>query len=59
MAMLYFLMGILFTYLAFTSVKETVWNATTILLAIVATLDFGVGYRYLRMHVKGKNNQTK
>ncbi len=55
MAILYFGMGILFAYLAFTSAKETVWNATTILLAIVATLDFGVGYRYLRMHVKNKS----
>lgn len=49
-------MGIFFAYLAFTYAKETVWNATTILLALVATLDFGMGYRYLRMHQK---NQSK
>lgn len=45
-------MGVLFTYLAFTSIDDTIWNATTILLLIVATLDFGVGYRYLRNHMK-------
>lgn len=48
-------MGLIFAYLAYTSAKETVWNATTILLAIVATLDFGVGYRYLRMHLKNES----
>jgi len=52
--MLYFLMGILFTYVAFTSAKETVWNATTILCAIVATFDFGIGYHYLRTHMKNR-----
>ncbi|MEI3614771.1 YdiK family protein [Pseudogracilibacillus sp. SO30301A] len=52
MAILYFLMGLLFAYLAYTSVQDTIWNATTILLAAVAALGFGVGYRYLRMHLK-------
>jgi len=55
MAILYFLMGLIFAYLAYTSAKETVWNATTILLAIVATLDCGVGYRYLRIHLKNES----
>ncbi|PXW87867.1 uncharacterized protein DUF4305 [Pseudogracilibacillus auburnensis] len=52
MAIFYFIMGILFTYLAINSINDTIWNTTTILLAVVATLDFGVGFRYLRMYKK-------
>lgn len=51
-------MGFLFAYLAYTSVTDTVWNMVTILLALVATLDFGVGLKYLNMHFKNKKKES-
>ena len=59
MAIIYILMGILFTYLAIDSVEETPWNFVTILFAAIATLDFGVGIRSLRIHFQLKNNSKK
>ncbi|MGG2017054.1 YdiK family protein [Bacillus sp. S10(2024)] len=47
MATLYFLLGCIFTYLAITSVKDTIWNFYTILLAIMATVDFNLAIRLL------------
>lgn len=52
-------MGFLFAYLAYTSVTDTVWNATTVLLTLVATLDFGVGFRYLRIHFRKNNHENE
>ena len=57
-AIFYFVMGILFAYLAYTSVTDTVWNLATILLTIVAALDFGIGFRYMNMHFKAKKNES-
>ncbi|WP_020063195.1 YdiK family protein [Bacillus sp. 123MFChir2] len=47
MATLYFLLGCIFTYLAITSVKDTIWNFYTILLAVMATVDFNLAIRIL------------
>ncbi|WP_368655157.1 YdiK family protein [Ornithinibacillus sp. 4-3] len=47
-------MGIVFTYLAVNSVTDTIWNFTTVVLALIATLDFGVGIRFLNAHLKTK-----
>jgi len=41
-------MGIFFTYLAFLQAGETVWNILTIILLLIATFDFVVGFHYLR-----------
>ncbi|MEH7381973.1 YdiK family protein [Bacillus sp. JJ1533] len=54
MGIIYALMGILFTYIAINSAKETVWNFSTILLAVVATFDFGVAIRMFALHFKIK-----
>ncbi|WP_102028736.1 YdiK family protein [Salirhabdus sp. Marseille-P4669] len=59
MAILYFLMGSGFTYIAVQSVEDTVWNLTTIILALVATLDFAAAIRLLTVHVKLKNSKKK
>ncbi len=48
MAILYFLMGALFTYMGFQYAEETVFNPLTILLLLVAALDFFVGFRYIK-----------
>ncbi|PEA55554.1 hypothetical protein CON64_06405 [Bacillus pseudomycoides] len=47
MATLYFLLGCIFTYLAITSVKDTIWNFYTLLLAVMATVDFNLAIRIL------------
>jgi len=59
MAILYFLMGIFFTYLAIDSVTDSSWNLITFVLAVIATLDFGVGIRALRVYFKLKRNHKK
>lgn len=57
MAIVYLAMGILFTNLAIQWADETIWNTATIVLAIIATLDFGVGIRFLRIYFKTKNKK--
>ncbi|MEI4804527.1 YdiK family protein [Bacillus sp. NPDC077411] len=47
MATLYFLLGCIFTYLAITSVQDTIWNFYTLLLAVMATIDFNFALRLL------------
>ncbi|HDX9591152.1 YdiK family protein [Bacillus multifaciens] len=47
MATLYFLLGCIFTYLAITSVKDTIWNFYTLLLSVMATVDFNLAIRLL------------
>ncbi|GGA76225.1 YdiK family protein [Ornithinibacillus halotolerans] len=54
MAIIYFAMGCLFIYVAIQSAEETIWNFITILFALVATLDFGAGIRYMRLHYQLK-----
>ncbi|MBB6285110.1 MULTISPECIES: YdiK family protein [Geobacillus] len=43
----YFILGVLFTYLAIESAHETIWNASTIALAALAAFDFGTAFRLL------------
>jgi hypothetical protein len=53
-AFVYFLMGVLFTYLSIQSAKDTIWNFFTIVLAILATMDFGTAIRLLTIHFRNK-----
>lgn len=59
MFIIYFVMGTLFTYMAIQSTGESIWNFSTIILAIIATLDFGVGFRMLTIHLKLKQKDKK
>lgn len=59
MFVIYFLLGILFTYMAIQSTGESGWSFITILLAVFATLDFGVGSRMLVIHFKLKQKEKK
>ncbi|MCA0970428.1 YdiK family protein [Halobacillus litoralis] len=61
MAFLYFGMGVAFTYIAAQAAGETVWNATTLLLAIVATFNIAVAIRLFNLHLKisQKDNNNK
>ncbi|MBH0231540.1 YdiK family protein [Halobacillus yeomjeoni] len=59
MAVLYFGMGVAFTFIATQAVEETVWNATTIILAVVATFNIAVSIRLFNLHVRIKNSKKK
>lgn len=59
LAIVYLAMGALFVNLAIKWADDTVWNAATIALALIATLDFGVGIRFTRIHFKTKHNKSK
>jgi NADH:ubiquinone oxidoreductase subunit K len=54
MAVIYFIMAILFIFLAIDNVEETVWNLTTIIMASIAALDIAVALRLLASHFKMK-----
>ena len=55
-AIVYFIMGIAFIYIAIRSAADsgTVWNLITLLLAGVATLDFIVGFRLASNYFRSK-----
>lgn len=55
----YILLGFLFTYLAVISGDDTIWGIRTLLPAIIATFDFGIGIRLLRIHFHIKKKQEK
>lgn len=57
MAIVYIVMGVLFINLAISWAEETVWNPATIALAIIATLDFGVAIRYVKIYFKSKKDK--
>ena len=57
MSFLYFLMGAVFTYIAVQSANESIWNFTTIILAVVATFDFAVAIRLVSLHFRVKNSK--
>ncbi|WP_010529430.1 YdiK family protein [Lentibacillus jeotgali] len=59
LGIIYFLLGILFTYVAILSADETIWNFLTMLLAFFATLDFGVSIRMFMIHSKIKKHNKK
>ncbi|WP_100012599.1 YdiK family protein [Lentibacillus sediminis] len=59
MAIIYFLMGILFIYIATQTAGDTVWNVTTIILAVVATMEIGVGIRLVVLHFHWKNKKKE
>ncbi|UFT99840.1 YdiK family protein [Radiobacillus kanasensis] len=58
-ASLYFVIGILFTYLAINTVEDTVWNFTTILLLLFATTDFVISIRLVMLHLAIKKAKKK
>ncbi|MEC5425905.1 YdiK family protein [Virgibacillus sp. C22-A2] len=57
LAVVYFLMGIFFIYIAVLSAVDTIWNAATLVIALFATLNFGVSIRLLSLHVRLKKKK--
>lgn len=58
-AIFYFIMGAVFIYFAFGTIEETVFEPLTMLLIVLATLEFGVAIRFLQFHIKLKRHQKK
>jgi len=56
-AIIYLLLGILFTYIAITSAGETIWTPTTILFIFVATLGFLAFFRFLFRYIRQLKNK--
>jgi hypothetical protein len=44
---IYLFLGVLFTYFAVQNVQESGWGIFTILLAVLATFDFGSGVKMI------------
>lgn len=59
MAIIYFLMASLFIYIAVNSVTDTIWNTLTIVFTIVAALDLTVSFRFMRVHLRIKQQNKK
>ncbi|KGP89944.1 hypothetical protein N780_07605 [Pontibacillus chungwhensis BH030062] len=59
MAFLYFIMGILFTYIAILSVEETIWNLITLVCSFVATVNFAVAIRLFMLFLKMNKSNKK
>lgn len=45
-------LGCIFTYIAIYYGGDTVWSFRTLLPALFATFDFGVGIRFIRAHFR-------
>lgn len=58
MGFMYLLIGIMFTYLAIQNADNGLWNISTILLMVVATLDFVVAIRSFYLHLILKNKKS-
>ncbi len=54
-------MGVLFLYFAIQRANEigTIWNWQTLIFAGVATLDFGLSIKFIRIHLHHKNNKKE
>lgn len=59
MGIFYFAMGILFTYLAISSVEDTIWTIPTIILMLLATFDFSISIRMFAFSAKMKKAKNK
>jgi len=59
MAIIYFLMGLFFIYVAILSAEETIWNVITIVLTLFATLEIGVSIRLMNLYIKMKKSKNK
>ncbi|KHE71412.1 YdiK family protein [Halobacillus sp. BBL2006] len=59
MAFLYFGLGLAFTYIAAQAVEDTIWNAITILLSIIATFNIAVAIRLVNLQRRIQKSKDK
>lgn len=57
-AIIYFILGSMFLWLAIQTADDTIWTFKTIFLAGIATLDFGLAIKLIRMH-RQQNEKEK
>ncbi|RST72809.1 DUF4305 domain-containing protein [Siminovitchia acidinfaciens] len=57
--MVYIVLGVVFTFFAIQQVKLNEWGFMVYLLIILATFDFGAGFRLISLHFRLKNEQRK
>lgn len=53
-AIIYILLACLFTYFAIDNVNKNGWDIFSIILVLLATFDFGSGFRLIAIHFKVK-----
>lgn len=58
-AIIYFVMGILFSFMATKTAGETIWNVPTVLLMVFATFEFGIAIRLVSIHFHLKKKDKK
>jgi hypothetical protein len=56
---IYIFLGIIFTFFAIQHVGENGWGFFSYLLVLLATLDFGTGFRILFWYYQMKNKSEK
>ncbi|MFD1851567.1 YdiK family protein [Oceanobacillus bengalensis] len=56
-AFFYLLLGMMFIFIAIQTVEGTVWNFTTILIALIATFDIGIAIRLIMIHFRMKKRK--
>ncbi|MCR2823587.1 YdiK family protein [Lederbergia panacisoli] len=56
---IYLFLGGIFTFFAFQQVTMNDWNFFVYVLLILATFDFGAGFRLIALHFKIKHKQNK
>jgi len=57
MAILYLLMGALFTFLAVNNMGETIWEPLTIVLLLVAAMDFLVAFQFIKKAMQRRHKE--
>ncbi|WP_085993405.1 YdiK family protein [Oceanobacillus senegalensis] len=58
-AIFFFILGVIFIFIAIQTAGESVWSTSTVILAAVATFDIGVAIRSLRIHYRTKKRKKK
>ncbi|MBD8007172.1 YdiK family protein [Bacillus norwichensis] len=57
--LIYITLGVVFTFFAVQQVKLNEWGFMVYLLIVLATFDFGAGFRMISLHFRLKNGQKK
>jgi len=53
-ALIYLVLGFLFTYLAYQTIDDSIFEPLPIISTLFATLDFGAAIRLIQLHYKIK-----
>ncbi|MFB1052209.1 YdiK family protein [Paraliobacillus sp. JSM ZJ581] len=59
LAVMYFIIGVSFTFFGIESAQGTLWNFFTVSLAIFATFNFAITIRLVALHIHVKRTKKK